>query len=113
MKKKEIRIRCWVDIDGVKFIGPGRIELLSLIGETGSISKAARQMGMSYKKAWDMITELNARGSKQYVITAKGGSRGGGAELTDRARQAMTAYSKLMKRINRVVESDSALLKAI
>jgi molybdate transport system regulatory protein len=49
--KIEIRVRCWIDINGEKFFGPGRAELLELIGDTGSIAKAAKSMGMSYKKA--------------------------------------------------------------
>ena len=78
MKKKDIRVRCWVDIDGVKFFGPGRAELLELVEESGSISQAAKSMGMSYKKAWAMIDEMNTLGQKPYVITQKGGQKGGG-----------------------------------
>ena len=59
-KGKQLRVRCWIDIDGERFFGPGRAELLELIHETGSISKAAKAMGMSYKKAWAMVDGLNS-----------------------------------------------------
>lgn len=75
MKNKQIRIRCWIDIDGVKFFGPGRAELLELIDQEGSIAKAAKKMGMSYKKAWDMVDEMNTRGVKPFVISRKGGAQ--------------------------------------
>ena len=77
-KGKQLRVRCWIDIDGERFFGPGRAELLQLIQETGSISKAAKSMGMSYKKAWEMVEGLNANGRKPYVIAHKGGRKGWG-----------------------------------
>jgi molybdate transport system regulatory protein len=74
-KGKQLKFRCWIDIDGERFFGPGRAELLQLIDETGSISKAAKAMGMSYKKAWAMVDGLNEHGRKPYVI-----SRGSGVD---------------------------------
>jgi molybdate transport system regulatory protein len=113
MKKKEIRLRCWIDIDGVKFFGPGRAELLGLIEEAGSISKAAKKMGMSYKKAWDMVDEMNTRSNKTYVITSKGGKSGGGAELTEAAKKMLDAYQRLNRKLNDLVKKDAELLKLI
>jgi molybdate transport system regulatory protein len=113
MKKKEIRFRCWIDIDGAKFFGPGPAELLQLIGKTGSISKAAKSMGMSYKKAWDMVDHLNSKGQKLYVISHKGGQKGGGAELTSTGKQVVAAYGNLVRKIQTVVIKDKHLLKLI
>ncbi|HTF30729.1 MAG TPA: winged helix-turn-helix domain-containing protein [Flavitalea sp.] len=113
MKKKEIRVRCWVNIDGEKFFGPGPAELLQLIHETGSISKAARAMGMSYKKAWDIIDNMNTRGQKPFVISHKGGQKGGGAELTEAGKKVLVAYDKLSKKITEIVAKDKDLLKLI
>ena len=110
MKKKEIRVRCWIDIDGVRFFGPGRAELLSLIDDSGSIVKAARAMGMSYKKAWDMVDEMNTRGKKPFVVARKGGDKGGGSELTDTARKMLSKYNKLMNKLNAIVEKNSDIL---
>jgi len=113
MKKKEIRIRCWIDIDGVRFFGPGRAELLTLIDESGSIVKAAKAMGMSYKKAWDMVDEMNTLGKKPLVIARKGGDKGGGTELTDTGRKMIARYNKLMIKLNKVVESNVDILTLI
>jgi molybdate transport system regulatory protein len=113
MKKKEIRVRCWVNIDGEKFFGPGPAELLQLINETGSISKAAREMGMSYKKAWDIIDNMNTRGQKPFVISHKGGQKGGGAELTETGKKVLVAYDSLSKKIREIVTKDKNLLKLI
>ena len=112
MKKKEIRVRCWIDIDGVKFFGPGRSELLQLIQEYGSIAKAARAMGMSYKKAWAMVEEMNTRGTHPYVITHKGGQKGGGTELTEAGKRIVTAYTKLADKLASVVK-DHEVLKLV
>ena len=113
MKKKEIRVRCWVDVNGVKFFGPGRAELLELIEESGSISKAAKAMGMSYKKAWIMIDELNAAAQKPYVISRAGGNQGGGAEVTDAGKKVIAAYHKLNDKLNSIVEKETDLLRLI
>lgn len=113
MRKKEIRFRCWIDIDGTKFFGPGPAELLELIGEEGSIAKAAKKMGMSYKKAWDIIDELNTRGKKPFVISRKGGESGGGAALTDTGKKVVTRYRALTTKLSAVVEKEAELLKLI
>lgn len=111
--KKEIRIRCWIAIDGAKFFGPGPAELLQFIAETGSISKAAKSMGMSYKKAWDIVDRLNTRGQQPFVIAHKGGEKGGGAELTESGVKMLKAYVKLKKELDSVISNDKELLKLI
>ena len=107
---KELRFRCWVDDDGEKFFGPGPAKLLEYIEEEGSLSKAAKRMDMSYKKAWDLINTLNAKGSEPYVISQKGGQKGGGAELTPKGKEVLTAYQNLMKRLQDVVSSEKELI---
>jgi molybdate transport system regulatory protein len=113
MKKKELRLRCWITVDGEKYFGPGPAELLELIQETGSISKAALRMGMSYKKAWDIVDELNKHGSKPAVISRKGGEKGGGAVLTPRGIAILTSYRHLIRKLNNVIERDKSILKLI
>lgn len=113
MRKKEIRFRCWIDIDGTKFFGPGPAELLELIGEEGSIAKAAKKMGMSYKKAWDIIDELNTRGKKPFVVSRKGGESGGGAALTETGKKVVARYRALTSKLKAIIEKDSVLLKLI
>jgi molybdate transport system regulatory protein len=112
-KGKQLRIRCWIDIDGERFFGPGRAELLQLIVDTGSISKAAKSMGMSYKKAWAMVDELNNYGRKPYVVTHKGGQKGGGTELTKTGKELLAAYQKLNNKLLAISEQHLHILKMI
>ena len=111
--KKLIRFRCWVDIDGRKFFGPGRAELLQMIEETGSIAKAAQSMGMSYKKAWAAVNEMNSKAKKPYVIVQKVGEKGGGAHLTDTGSRVVKTFNKLTRRIHSIVEKEKDLLRFI
>ncbi len=111
--KKEIRVRCWIDVDDEKFFGLGRVELLQQVDKTGSIAKAAKSMGMSYKKAWAMVEDLNERGNRPYVVSRKGGKKGGGAELTDTAMKVVTAYTKMMTQLDSVAKKHSKILKLV
>jgi len=113
MRKKEIRIRCWINIDGVKFFGPGPAELLEWIDEVGSIAEAAKKMRMSYKKAWEMVDELNTRGRKPFVISRKGGEKGGGAVLTETGKKVVSRYRSLSGKLNAIIERDKEILKLL
>lgn len=113
MKKKQFRLRCWIDIDGVKFFGPGRAELLGLIESEGSISKAAKPMVMSYKKAWDMVDEMNTMGKQPLLSLRKGGEKGGGAELTETGKKIVERYHALIAKLDSVIAKESELLKLI
>jgi molybdate transport system regulatory protein len=106
-------MRHWVFVDGQKFFGPGRLELLEGIDETGSIVKAAKAMGMSYKKAWAMVDAMNTLGSQPYVITQKGGQQGGGAQLTDHAKNVIAAYKGLSNQLNKVLDAETELMTLI
>ncbi len=113
IRHKQIRVRCWVDVDGRKFFGPGRAELLRLIEETGSIAESARLLGMSYKKAWSMVSEMNEVPRHPYVVTQKGGESGGGTRLTASGQKVLKAYLLLARRVSYIVEKDRDLLKFI
>lgn len=96
---KELKIRCWIDIDGKKFFGTGRAQLLMLIEKNGSLSKAAKEMGMSYRKAWDMVEDMNQRGHQPYVELHKGGTQGGGAELTETGKKVLSTFKNMNDKI--------------
>lgn len=113
LMKKQLRVRCWIDIDGEKYFGPGRAELLQLVADTGSIAKAAKSMGMSYKKAWEMVTEMNTKGARPLVISHKGGQNGGGAEITEAGKKILVAYGKLTKQLDTIVGKHANILKLI
>ena len=87
-------------------IGPGKIDLLRAVGETNSISAAARAQGVPYKRAWLLIDSLN-RGFPQPVIeTATGGKGGGGAHLTPSGEELIRAYDALEQRLNREASAE-------
>ena len=77
------RLTLRVDFGSSRSIGPGKVRLLEAIERTGSISQAGRTLGMSYRRAWLLIDDMN-RCFRHAVVSAKpGGSRGGGAQLTE------------------------------
>ena len=76
-------------------IGPGKISLLEAIGETGSLTAAARQIGMSYRRAWLLLDLLNRSLERPAVTSAKGGEHGGGSELTDTGRKLIALYRRI------------------
>lgn len=73
-------------------IGPGKAELLGLIDRTGSISAAAREMGMSYRRAWTLVETMNTAFSEPLVAAATGGKGGGGASVTAFGHEALKRY---------------------
>ena len=103
--------RIWVEsTDEQRFIGIGRLELLTHIQALGSITKAARQMGMSYKRAWDLVSSLNAQAARPLVQTQAGGKRGGGAELTPEGRQLIQEFWTLQERFQEFLRAEAARL---
>lgn len=77
------RLTLRVDFGASRSIGPGKIRLLEAVGRTGSISQAGKSLGMSYRRAWLLIDDMN-RCFRHAVVSAQpGGSRGGGAALTE------------------------------
>lgn len=79
-------------------LGPGKVDLLESIGRTGSISAAGRELGMSYRRAWLLVDALNHMFPDRLVTAAPGGSRGGGAKLTDYGRGVAAAYRRVEER---------------
>lgn len=78
-------------------LGPGKVELLDRVRETGSIAEAARQMGMSYNRAWLLIRTINRCFAGPLVIVARGGAQGGGAQLTATGRRVVELYHQMEK----------------
>ncbi len=76
-------------------IGPGKVDLLEGIHETGSIAAAGRRMGMSYKRAWSLTETLNGYFDMPLAETAKGGARGGGARLTPLGEEVLRRYRQM------------------
>lgn len=81
-----------IDLDPAGRIGPGKIELLEKIEALGSISAAGRAMAMSYRRAWELVEELNALFGKPVVERQVGGRNGGGARLTPLGRMVVERF---------------------
>ena len=78
----ELKVKVWIERDGALCFGRGRAQLLDAIAQTGSISAAARKIGMSYRHAWTMLRASERRLGGQLAQRVRGGSGGGGARLT-------------------------------
>ncbi|WP_073103396.1 winged helix-turn-helix domain-containing protein [Pollutimonas bauzanensis] len=102
--KTKIQFRLRVYQDDSIAIGPGKVALLEAIAETGSISAAARQFNMSYRRAWLLIDQMNRALSQPAVATATGGAHGGGTRLTPVGEDIIKHY--------RAIESTSRIAAA-
>jgi molybdate transport system regulatory protein len=89
------RLTIRIDFDDGSGLGPGKVELLELIAQTGSIRKAAAQLGMSYRKAWLLLQALKETFGTSLVETTSGGKSGGGTSLTGAGREVVGRYRKL------------------
>lgn len=80
-------------------MGPGKADLLEAIQETGSITKAGKALGMSYRRTWMLVDTMNHCYRRPLVSTVKGGAQGGGAQVTDLGMQVLEAYRKLQAKV--------------
>ena len=87
-------------------IGPGKIAILEAINETGSISAAGRQLGMSYRRAWLLVDQMNHYFKEPVVQAATGGAQGGGTALTAMGLEVIDLY----RAIEQQAETHSATL---
>ena len=100
----------WLECGGKKYFGPGPMELLEKIDDTGSITKAARQMGMSYTKAWAIIKRLNAHAAHPLIETQSGGDKGGGSFISPEAKQLIAYHRVLRKQFLSFLEKQTDIL---
>ncbi len=87
-----MRVTVRLDFDSQRHLGHGKIRLLELIEAHGSISSAARAMGMSYRRAWLLVDSLNQAFREPVVATQHGGQGGGGAQLTQAGQALIERY---------------------
>ena len=95
MPKAVAKTRIRVLLGSAFAIGPGKADLLQAIEQTGSISAAARSMGMSYRRAWLLVDTMNQCFRKPVVDTATGGKGGGGAQITPFGSTVLRRYRKM------------------
>ena len=87
-------------------IGPGKAELIERIGASGSISAAARAMGMSYRRAWQLVEALNHHFREPVIETAIGGRRGGGARVTPFGRAVAALFRQMEEKASSAIAGD-------
>ena len=109
------RLTIRIDLAAGRQIGPGKIRLLESIRDTGSISRGGRALGMSYRRAWLLVDDLNQRFGTPLVETQRGGGGGGGAALTETGRDVVKLYRRMekacLKANGKVVDEMAALMR--
>ena len=93
----KIKSRIWIEADGHILLGEGRVSLLKAIEETGSLSKAAKSLNLSYKKAWHLMDSINRSAKKPVTINSIGGKGGGGTILTEYGKSLIIAFDTINK----------------
>ncbi|AFI70151.1 transcriptional regulator ModE [Burkholderia pseudomallei] len=101
----------WLHAGGQTLGGAARIALLAAIGETGSITRAAKAVGLSYKGAWDAIDTMNNLAGEPLVLRATGGKGGGGTTLTPRATALIAAFRAIEREHRRFIDAASAAVE--
>ena len=106
------RLTIRIDLSAHGAIGPGKIRLLELVGESGSISAAGRAMNMSYRRAWMLIDNLNRSFRSPLVETQLGGTRGGGAVLSALGHDVIARYRAIERAATKATATQLAALDA-
>jgi len=102
MKTKKIDAALAIHSEGRLILGRDRIKLLEAVAKHGSITKAAKTLGFSYKTAWDAVNAINNLTPTPAFMTSAGGRSGGGAEVTEQGRRLIAAFNRLEEKIARV-----------
>jgi molybdate transport system regulatory protein len=104
------RFRLRVTAGDLILVGPGKIALLEAIRDTRSITAAAKSMGMSYRRAWILVDEMNGALASAAVASATGGERGGGSTLTALGHELVDVYRRIEATAARACAADIARL---
>ncbi|WP_428741174.1 winged helix-turn-helix domain-containing protein [Tenacibaculum sp.] len=111
-----IKSRIWIEANDKVFLGEGRIQLLKSIGKTQSLSKSAKELKMSYKKAWNLIDSVNNNAKQPVVVKTTGGSGGGGTMLTPYGEKLILVFDNInencWKYLDKQLEKHAAFLQA-
>jgi len=101
--------RVWLEGGEGTFIGFGRAVLLEKIKEQGSITRAALEMGMSYRHAWKLVESMNRQAGTGVVKTSRGGKKGGGAALTPAGEELLTLFWRVQKKMEQFLAEETAI----
>ena len=112
MKTYKVRLRIWIDEKQQgAFVGIGRILLLENIKKTGSITNAAKGLKMSYRRAWQLVEDMNARARKPLVEKKLGGAGGGGACITSAGEETIRKFYELENRIKEFAYNEATKIE--
>src|SRR5690606_15537182 len=103
---RAVRLMIRVALGPEGSLGPGKLRLMELIDEKGSISAACREMGMSYRRAWRLLQSLNGAFREAVVATRHGGNQGGGAELTPFGRTLLARCEVIREKARQAVRGE-------
>jgi molybdate transport system regulatory protein len=104
----EIRFRLRIVLGDDIAIGPGKIDLLEAIGAQGSITAAAKALGMSYRRAWLLVDTMNRCFETPVVTTEAGGVSGGGTRLTPAGKEVVRRYRRMEAKVEKACADDLA-----
>jgi molybdate transport system regulatory protein len=112
-KKSSVRARFRVITEDLIALGPGKVDLLESIGREGSISQAARERHLSYRRAWNMVDTMNQCFKEPLVVSITGGKGGGGAQLTDVGERIIQLYRKMEKKAEDATRTEGKALQKL
>ena len=99
----EPHCKLWLEEDGKVAMSDYRLQLLQCVDETGSLAAAAKQMGLSYRRAWGKIRDIEKRLGLQLVASVSGGANGGGSRLTSEGADIIRSYQRFSARAREAV----------
>lgn len=109
----KIKSRIWIESENNVLLGEGRVHLLKAIDETGSLSKAAKSLNISYKKAWQLLDSVNKSAKKPVTINSIGGKGGGGAELTDYGKSLVEVFDEINRNCWKFLDNELKKIERI
>ena len=92
-----LKVRVRIDFDDLHSVGPGKVALLERMRDCGSLSQAARELDMSYRRAWQLLNSLNTSFNEPVIVTSIGGKGGGGSEITQLGLALIDTFRALEK----------------
>lgn len=104
----KFRFKIWSEVDGKPLLGSGRHRLLSALRRTGSINAAAAEVGISYRRAWAQIREMERLLGYPLIVPQRGGKAGGGTMLTPEALKLMDEYERLSRTVEKALSRSGA-----
>lgn len=108
-----LRGHIWIEGKDGTFLGYGRVALLERIREYGSITKAAKALEISYRRAWVLVDSMNQQVPRPYVVTSAGGSRGGGTRVTPEGEKAITLFWKIHENFQKFIKKQDAAVRSL